>query len=266
MSGQVALVFFLTFVIHLVSTLSYALRIAGVRTGRIAVSLALFNVLVLVSRTSNTFQGPLLAKHVERNILRGTLDGAEADFRWLLLAAALATLAGALLIPTFQRLFTGAIESFDVHRSVPRLLLRGLSPAGLRRVRDAARVPARENVTRLSLRGAPVGILVCNVLATALLTVGVFASLYAGYVNPQLRVTANNLSPVINALSTVLLFVYIDPYLSVLTDDVVSGRATDAFFRRCVVLFVLSRLVGTVLAQFLLAPAAGVVAAVAELL
>ena len=71
MDTQVALVFLLTFVIHLTSTLSYSLRIAGVRTGRIAVSFALSNLLILISRTSNTFQLPLLAKHVERIILSG---------------------------------------------------------------------------------------------------------------------------------------------------------------------------------------------------
>jgi hypothetical protein len=263
---MVAVVFVLTFVIHLVGTLAYALRIAGVRTGRVAVSFALFNVLALVSRTSHTLQGPLLAKHVEENILRGTTAGGEADFRWLLLAAPLATAAGALLMPTAQRMFTAAIESFARHRSVPRLLLRALSPAGLRHLRAAARVPAAGNLTRLTLRGAPLRVACYNVLATALITVGVFASLHAGYLNPELRVTANSLSPVVNGLSTVLLFVYIDPYLSVLTDDVVSGRATEAFFRRAVVLFVGGRLVGALLAQPLLVPAAEAIVVVAKLL
>ncbi|MDQ3803464.1 MAG: lipid II flippase Amj family protein [Acidobacteriota bacterium] len=266
MAPQVAIVFGLTFVIHLVGTLAYALRIAGVRTGRVAVSFALFNVLMLLSRTANTFQGPLLAKHVEGNILRGTTAGAEADFRWLLAAAPLATLTGALLLPTAQRMFAAAIESFARHRSVPRLLWRGLSPTGLRYARAAARAPARENLTRLHLGGAPLGILCSNVLATALITVGVFASLHAGYLHPELRVTANNLSPVVNALSTVLLFVWIDPYLSILSDDVVAGRATDAFFRRAVVLFVGGRLLGTLLAQLLLLPAAEIIVAVAKLL
>lgn len=261
---MVAAVFVLTFVIHLVSTLAYALRIAGVRTGRVAVALALFNVLALVSRTSHTFQAPLLAKHVEENILRGTTEGGEADFRWLLLAAPLATAAGALLMPTAQRMFTFAIESFGRHRSVPRLLWRGLSPSGLRRLRAAARVPAARNLTRLSARGAPLRIVFYNVLATALITVGVFASLHAGYLNPELRVTANSLSPVVNGLSTVLLFVYIDPYLSILTDDVTAGRATEGFFRRAVVLFVGGRLLGTLLAQLALVPSAHAIAAVAR--
>jgi hypothetical protein len=266
MSAQVAIVFVLTFVIHLVGTLAYALRIAGVRTGRVAVSYALFNVLMLVSRTSNTFQGPLLTKHVEGNILRGTTDGAEADFRWLLFAATLATVAGALLIPTAQRMFTVAIGSFERSRSVPRLLMRAMSPAGMRHLLAAARPPAKENLTRLELRGAPLRIAFYNVLATALITVGVFASLYAGYLHPELRATANALSPVVNGLSTVLLFVYIDPYLSILTDDVVTGQATDAFFRRAVILFVGGRLLGTLLAQFLLLPAAQIIVVVAKLL
>ncbi|HMU23086.1 MAG TPA: DUF2837 family protein, partial [Sphingorhabdus sp.] len=50
----------LTLVIHLIGALAYAARIAGVRTHKIALSFALFNVLVLVSRTSNSFLGPFL--------------------------------------------------------------------------------------------------------------------------------------------------------------------------------------------------------------
>jgi hypothetical protein len=264
MNTQVALVFVLTFIIHLIGTLVYALRIAGVRTKRIALSLALFNVVVLASRTANTFQGPLLAKHVERNILRGDFANAQADFRWLLLAATLATLTGALLIPTFQRVFTRAIKSFDAHRSVPRLLLTGLSPARLWQIKGAVTLPSKENLKGMSLREAPLGILIAQVIMTALITVGVFASLYAGYLNPELRLTANNMSPIINGLSTILLFVFIDPFLAVLTDDVVEGKASSAYFRKCVRLFVLSRLIGTILAQLIFVPSAKFVIFVAE--
>jgi len=47
--------------INVVSTLSYAVRIAGVRTGRIAFALSLFNLLVLFSRSSNAILAPLLS-------------------------------------------------------------------------------------------------------------------------------------------------------------------------------------------------------------
>lgn len=266
MSKQIAIVFLLNFIIHLIGTLAYALRIAGVRTGRIAVSFALFNLLVLISRTSNTFQGPLLAKHVEQNITRGTLEYAEADFRWLLLSATLATIVGAFLIPTFQRLFTKAIEAFNQYRSIPRLVAGGLARFSLRGLREVTSLPATRNMTHLSLRNAPKSIIIYNLFASGLITVGVFASLYAGYLNPELRVTANSLSSVINGLSTILLFVFIDPYLSILTDDVVSGKATESYFRNCVVMFILSRLGGTLLAQLMFLPAANIIVGVAKLL
>jgi hypothetical protein len=266
MSKQIAVVFLLTFIIHLIGTLSYSLRIAGVRTGRIAVSFALSNLLLLVSRTSNTFQGPLLAKHVEQNITRGTFAHTETDFRWLLLSATLATITGALLIPTFQRLFTKAIEEFNHYRSIPRLVAGGLSHFSLRGIQRFMSLPVKENLTRLSLEKPLVHIIIYNMLATALLTTGVLASLYAGYLNPELRVTANSLSPVVNGISTILLFVYIDPYLSLLTDDVGTGKVAESYFRNSVVLFVMSRLAGTLIAQLMFLPAANIIVRIAKLL
>ena len=93
--------------------------------------------------------------------------------------------------------------------------------------------------------------------------VGVLASLYAGYLNPQFRVTASQLSAVINGFATILLFALIDPQLSVMTDDVVDGRIDEPTFRRTIVWISLSRLTGTVLAQLLFVPAAVAIAWIA---
>jgi Alternate to MurJ len=97
MDAQLTTLFVLTFAINLIGTLAYAARIAGVRTHRIALAFSLFNALVLISRTANSFQAPLLAKRVERNVPAGTTAGTLEDFRWLLLAASLATIVGAFL-------------------------------------------------------------------------------------------------------------------------------------------------------------------------
>ena len=116
MDKQLIVICILTFIIHLIGTLAYSVRIAGMRTRRIAVSFALFNILVLVSRTSNSFQGPFLAKRIEENLSHGVSLGMLSDFRWLLLSATLATIVGAFLIPTFQRIFSRA----DLRRTAPR--------------------------------------------------------------------------------------------------------------------------------------------------
>ncbi|HEY0801330.1 MAG TPA: lipid II flippase Amj family protein [Steroidobacteraceae bacterium] len=267
MDTQLLVICILTFVIHLIGTLAYAARIAGVRTRRIAISFSLFNILILVSRTSNSFQGPFLAKRIENNIAGGVSHGLLADFRWMMWSATLATILGALLIPTFQRSFSRAVLHFQAHRSVPRLLLHIFFKGGLAQLKNVASLPTAANLTQIrSGRTISSPVIALNVAAVALWTTGVFASLYAGYLNPELRVTSSTLSAVVNGAATIMMFVFIDPQLSVMTDDVVEGRTTESHFRRAVVWLVGGRLVGTLLAQLILVPAAMLIVRVARII
>jgi hypothetical protein len=254
----------LTFVIHLIGTLAYAARIAGVRTRRIAVSFALFNVLILVSRTSNSFQGPFLAKRVEDSLLNGTSQHLLADFRWLLFSASFATLVGAFLIPTCQRGFAKMVADFHVHRSLPKLLLHVWAKGGVSQIKDTVALPRTTNIRALGRCGISPVAIGLNVVVMALWTVGVFAAIYAGTINSKFRVTASTLSSIINGVATILMFVVIDPQLSVMTDDVIEGRATESAFRRTIVWLVGSRFAGTLLAQAILVPASVLIAAVAQ--
>ncbi len=266
MTNQILIVFFLTFIIHFISTLSYSVRIVGVRTRRIAVSFALFNIMVLISRTANGFQAPLLANQVEKNIQNG-VSGNLMDFRFILLAATLATIVGGFLIPTFQRLFAKAVYQFSEHKSIPKLLLHGFSKAGIIQFRNSLKLPDKSNVAELNnLKNIPKRIFFMNVLAVAVLTVGVLASLYAGYIDPDLRTTSSTLSSVINGGATILLFVFIDPYLSGLTDDVIVGKCSKVVFRKFIIWMVVARVFGTLVAQVVFVPAAKVVAMISQML
>src|SRR6478735_1097805 len=109
MDAQLAAICLFTFTIHLIGTLAFAVRIAAVRTRKIALAFALFNTLVLVSRTCNSFQAPFLAKRVDKSVLDFGADALLWDFRAIILCATLGSLAGALLIPTSQRVFTRAV-------------------------------------------------------------------------------------------------------------------------------------------------------------
>ena len=266
MDKQLLLICALTFIIHIIGTLAYSVRIAGIRTRRIAVSLALFSILMLLSRTSNSFLGPFLAKRVEtgidQHVAAGTLLG---DFRWLLFSASLATIVGAILIPTFQRAFCRAVEHFQVHRSVPKLLLHAVFKGGLSYLKTSASLPKPANVTGLRQQsGVSISMTAMNVIATALWTVGVFAALYAGVLDPSVRVTSSTLSSIINGGATVMMAVFINPHMSGMTDDVIEGKIEESQFRRAVVWLVGSRLAGTLIAQFLLVPSAVVIVGVAK--
>ncbi len=264
MDLQLVTICLLTFAINLVGALAYAARIAGVRTRKIALSFALFNVLVLLSRLSNSFLGPFLAKRIEKALLAHSGDGLLHDFRLILASATVATVLGTLLIPTVQRWFCRAIADFQNHRSVLALARTGCTLRGLAFLQRTSTPPGLHHVRNLrKSTGIGLKVIVLNIAAQALLTVGVVASLYAGFLYPDYRVTAAQLSAVVNGFATILLFVLIDPQLSVMTDDVIAGAVSEPVFRRTIVLLSLSRIAGTVLAQLLFLPAAWLVVACA---
>lgn len=265
MDGHLAFLCFLTAVINLIGALAYGARIAGVRTRRIAMSFALFNILVLVSRLSNGFLAPLLAKRVENGIVGSAVHSLTADFRWLMASASVAILIGIVLVPTAQRLFSTAIGSMKTRPSMASLALRAISPSGMRVLIDSAALPSARHVRafpRPSRKLWPM--LLANAFAQALLIVGVFASLYAGYLEPTYRVTASQLSAVVNGFATILLFAFIDPHLSILTDDVIDGKLAESEFRHVIVWVSISRLAGSIIAQAMFVPAALAIVWVAQ--
>ncbi len=251
----------------MINTLSYAVRLVGVHTGRLAVSFALFNILVLVSRSANAVQAPLLSKKIETDVALGITGHPNEMFRWLILAASIGTVIGGFLIPTFKQLFTRFVLRFDIDRSIPRVLIHGFSKAGVRHLRHDLKIPSRQNIQHLKdYKQLPKRLIALNTLVVAVLTTGVLSSLNAAYINPALRVTASSLAPIITGLATILLVVFIDPYFSLLTDDVLDGKRSEAYFHKCVFVMVVSRFAGTVLAQLLLNPSAWLIAKVASIL
>ncbi|MBW4656982.1 MAG: lipid II flippase Amj family protein [Kaiparowitsia implicata GSE-PSE-MK54-09C] len=267
MGSQLTLILGLTFVIHLIGTLAYAFRIAGVRSGHIAIAVSLFNILVLVSRLSNSFQGPFLAKRVEVAISEGSTNTLEFEFALIIATSSIATLIGGLLIPTFQRYAIIGVASFSRHRSMPRLMLRAISYRGLLLLSQSFVLPSYKNVGAFALPARiPLSIILMNFAASALWTVGVLAAIYAGSIDPQIRVTSSTLSSIINGLATIMLFIFVDPYLAGLTDDSAKSSASAAHFRSVVIWMIAGRFAGTVAAQFLLVPAANLIAFAASLI
>jgi hypothetical protein len=266
MDVQLAAICLFTLTIHLIGTLAFAVRIAAVRTRKIALAFALFNVLALISRTCNSFQVPFLANRLEKSLHHPASTGLLADFRYIILCSTIGSILGGLLIPTFQRVFTQAVYHFQKHRSLPRLLFRGFSVQNLPdRVKANIKLPALSNVRELPrMHRFDLKMVLLNIVAVALLTVGVFSSLYAGILNPEFRVTASSLSAVVNGFATLLMFIVIDPQLSIMTDDVMDGTLSEHRFRVHIIYLVAARVIGTGLAQVMFVPAATLTAMVAS--
>jgi hypothetical protein len=62
------------------------------------------------------------------------------------------------------------------------------------------------------------------------------------------------------------MFVFIDPFLSVMTDEVVLGKARESLFRKYIVYMVIARVVGTLIAQVMFVPAAKLISTVAAMI
>lgn len=263
MSTQIIIVLVLNFIIAIIGTLAYSVRLVGVRTGKIAITFAVFNILSLVSRTALTFQAPLLTKFVENST--GGSDVLNL-FKLIIVVSGIATLVGAFLIPTFQRLFYKGVIRFSIDKSIPKLIMHSFSKAGVHYMRDCISIPVKESVTKINFKKLPLKIIIYNVIAVAILTVGALAPIYAGTIVPDLRATCITLSSVINGFATILMSIFIDPQLSIMTDDVIDGKCPEEDFRSCVIAMIGSKTIGTFAALPLLIPASYIIVLVAKIL
>lgn len=254
-------------IIHSIKTLAYAVRLSGARVKLLASALSLFNVMVMVSRLANMMQQPFTGSLVDTAPADNALAFVESQYRFIIGAASLGTLMGILLLPTFVAIFSrGIIHLAEERGSIPALLKKGFTFDYVRRGIKHIRKPSLAYVKGIGLRDIPVKLFVMNIVITAIYTIGVLSSLYAGLLVPELKATAVMASGLINGVATILLIIFIDPKISILADDVINQRGSYLDLKRASVMMMASRFLGTILAQVLFIPGAHYVAWFAKLI
>jgi hypothetical protein len=251
--------FVLTLVIHLVDTLAYSVRLNSVKSGQLALSFSLFNLFVLVSRTANTFQAPLIGSIIGVSVSHA-IDPIN-DMRKVIFASTIGTFIGILLIPTFLRVFEVAVRRLEITGSVPSLVVEALQVNNIKRVVKSATRPTKTMLQRLRYREIPKRLLIINALVTGIYTIGVLAANYSAIlVTEQHRLAAVGSSGMINGLATILLTLFIDPKSAIITDQALRGNRPYGDVKALVVLLITTKLIGTLLGQVLFLPAAKVIA------
>jgi len=263
---NLAIILVLTGVVHCLDTAAYASRIAGARTGRLALTGALFSIVSLASRVAYTLQAPLLGSAVDRMVREGQLGGLLRDFHVIIGAASLGTLLGAMLIPTFTSVFSRGALAYELHGSFSALLIHTLSLRGFSRISQHFRLPLPESVQRARRFNLPRSFLLLNIIVTAVYTVGISSTMYASAMAPELARTATTLSGVVNGVGTLLLVILIDPVSALITDQALRGKRPVAEVSYVVVWQVAGRFIGTLAAQALFLPAALLVVKLARIL
>lgn len=263
-------------IIHAVMTYAYAVRLAGVRTGRLAISLSLYNIIFLAASTANAIQVPVLAKLVEETIIAsqgnyhaylGTLLG---DLRFSLAGAAVGTLFAAISLPSFVNVFVRGIMWFEETGSLPKLLKTAMTTQHIRALIEGFRMPRWSSIRlMLSVHNflslpIPKGFLIANIFITAFHAAGLQAAMYAGGLVPEFRTTASGLTSVMYGGATLGLALFVDPVAAMITDQALRGERSEEEVQQMVRYLVLTRMIGVVLAQAVLVPGAYAIAWVAQ--
>lgn len=252
---QIIILACFTLIIHLVETLTYAIRIAGVRLSKLAVALSLVGVILLISRTANLFQGVLSGSIIDHAKSHPDFSLVET-FHIIIGSATAGTLLALLLYPTVVALSSRMIDHLELAGSIPQMVRSSVSIDKLQKARKHLRLPKLSMLSRLRVGGIPKRLILMNCFVTAIYTIGVLAALLASTLTTEDAMTAAQSSGLINGIATILLTILIDPQVGILTDKVLRGERKPAALQKMFVFLMMSRLAGTLLAQVLLVPAA----------
>ncbi|MFE7062168.1 lipid II flippase Amj family protein [Sutcliffiella sp. NPDC057660] len=240
------------FIIHSVETLAYAVRLSGARVRMIASALSLFNIMVIVSRLANMMQQPFTGSLIDTAPKENALEFVETQFRILIGASTVGTVFGIILLPSFIALFSRAIIHLSEEKgSVPSLMKKIFSIQYIKRGITHFSLPKFSYLQGTKVKAMPIKLFFVNMVITAIYTIGVLAALYAALLVPERASTAIMASGLINGIATILLVIFIDPKISVIADDVVNQRGSYKMLKSISIMMVTSRLLGTLLAQFL---------------
>jgi hypothetical protein len=271
-SSQLLLALALNLVVQTIQIGAYAARLAGVLSGRIATSISLFNLFVLASRLANLAYAPMLGTisdrtaHAVRNpaLAAGALHQFDMQIRLIVLAGTVGTALGGLLLPTFLMLFLRGIAAFERLGSVPRALLRLLDPRVLFAILRSPRLPSLSTLRQFSPRHVPAELLIGNIVVTGIYAIGVVASVYASILEPDVARTAVLLSGIVNGVATIAFSLLVDPTSAYITDQAVKHERPVSDVKSMVFFLALTAVVGTLLSQLILYPAALVIGWVAH--
>lgn len=278
-SWQLIVALVLNGIIQMAAVGAYAARIAGVTTKRIAISISLFSLLAFASRLANLFYAPLLGTISDRTgaavtqaieagsalLAAPQVSQFEFQLRLIVLAGTVGTLAGAVFLPTFEYLFVRGIGSFERLDSLPKALWRVLDPRVLADVFRSFRWPNPSGWSRYRIGMVPQKLLIANTVVQMVYAIGVVAAVYASVRDPMFARTATLLSGIVNGIGTFAFTLFVDPTAAGIVDSAVHGKRTIEDVRAMIFWLTVTMVLGTLLSQLLLYPAAVVIDAAARL-
>lgn len=268
-TGKLLGAMIITFIVQGVTIGAYAARLAGVQTKRIATSISLFNLLVTTGRLANLFMaffvGPLSDEAGRATVAVAVWQHTfELQLRLIVLAGTVGMVVFSLFLPMFTYLFRRGVHSFEARGSIPHSLVRLFSPSVIRDVLRAEHLPSLAELRAFDWRVLPKRLLIFNTVVMCVYAIGVQASYLASVLDANVARTAIGLSGVINGIGTIAFTLFVDPTSSMITDQAIHGKRSVEEVRSMVFYLSLTAIVGSLLSQAILYPAAVIIEVVAR--
>lgn len=275
-SGKLAGAMLITFIVQGVTIGAYAARLAGVQTKRIATSISLFNLFVTTGRLANLFMGFFVGPLSDETgnavgrfgsqpaIVASWQHNFELQLRLIVLAGTLGMAVFALFLPMFTYLFRRGVHSFEARGSVPHALARLLSSRVLADVIRSERLPSLAQLRSFDWRGLPKRLLIFNTVVMCVYSIGVQSSFLASVLDVNVARTAITLSGIVNGVGTIAFTLFVDPTSAIITDQAIHGKRSVQEVRSMVFYLSLTAIIGALLSQAILYPAAVIIEVVAR--
>lgn len=244
---------------------SGAARLAGVRTKRVATGLTLFNLFATTGRLLALVYMLFIGVLADHARAAGDPSIFEKNMRIVMLAATAGAALGGVLMPSAARLLERGITSFERSGTLVGTLARLGRPATLFSAFGQFAMPS-PSMLRHSPHGLPKAFLWWNIIVMAFWVTGPLSAYYAGVLEPTFFGTCVAASGLITGVATITLTLIVDPTAALITDQAAHGIRPEGDVKAMLVYIVITSIIGTLLAQLLLRPAADVIAFVAQFL
>ena len=226
--GRLLFIMALAAVVSMLTTLNIASRPAAIRTKQVALAMAVSSVFFMFTRFANLFYLPILATYVDEATRTGQTDVLYQQIQWVVIGSALGAFISWILLPTFTAVYEKGISGISTRGSMLKMLLALPTPRGIKALIKCLRSPfelkdwLKEDPQQKFV--LPKDLLLWNIFATAIWTVGALAALQVSAIYPRLEATSVLLSGLVNSFAAIAFSLFVDPKAAVITDQAVANQ------------------------------------------
>lgn len=238
-------------------TLGYGLKLVVYKNKQYNLTNTVYNMFSVFIKMFVTFQAPLLGVLIDVSITNKVMP--IRDFRLVLFGSALGALLAILFMPTFLNLFPAIVNKVATKGSATSGLVASLAGAKKYKLKELVKLPSRSMFKDVKSLWHFKWIILANLIVQAIYSVSMYSAYLASYYRPESRLSIAGFSGTINSVASILLLVWLEPRISLLTDEVYQGKKEYVLLKRLVLVLVLTKLLGALLGQVLLVPASEII-------